>query len=199
MNVLDTGFRIKQAIGLTGYNVKEFCEKTSRSRVTTALWISGRGGLIKNKSLEDLCEDLKKCSVICSVEWLQNGLGYSPHIINTPSGKNKSITEIQNISSNLENIYSYFKNAINEKCFDFNCDEFFVVAEFNNVEELTKTQGYLIFIQGIDKRPYLGTFIDHCLLSKTIILKSFKQTHLCIPTNNIEKIGLIKTLILKKH
>ncbi len=77
------GNRIKSVRMLAGYNRKEFSEKTGISAATLRIWenpFSDRQGITENGVVR-LMQALKACGVLCSKDWLINGLGPGPSLI----------------------------------------------------------------------------------------------------------------------
>lgn len=197
MNILEVGFRIKQAIGLTGYNVKEFCEKTERSRVTTALWISGRGGLIKDKSLEDLCSDLKKCSVSCNINWLKHEKGPSPALfLKNSSEHSKKKPMLTHLNTEIDSILFYLKKYDTNIYFDHNSEDFYAIAYSRSLSIIDKPSQSLQLAL-TEREGILGNFIGYSKNNNTLVLSTLNNEITCIDRSKIKKIGEVSMYIKK--
>jgi hypothetical protein len=198
MNILKAGFRIKQAIGLTGYSVKEFCEKTERSRVTTALWIAGRGGLIKDKSLETLCNDLKKCFVYCPINWLKCGKGPSPTLfLESTSEHTEYNLKLDYLKINSDDTMFHLSKYDTGNYFECNGENFYAIASSENIANLSKMLQSLLLISSKNSQENLGFLMGYCKESSTVVLSTLDNKTLCIDASNIDKIGIV-TVFIKK-
>ena len=197
MNILEVGFRIKQAIGLTGYNVKEFCEKTERSRVTTALWISGRGGLIKDKSLEDLCGDLKKCFVSCTINWLKYEKGHSPTLLlKNPSDHSENELKLTHLNINVDNLLFYLTRYDADIYFDHNDEKFYAIACSVSLSNIDKPSSSLLLTL-TENEGILGNLIGYSKNSNTLVLSTLNNEVICVDRSKIKKIGKVSMYIKK--
>lgn len=198
MNILEVGFRIKQSIGLTGYNVKEFCEKTERSRVTTALWISGRGGLIKDKSLEELCFDLKKCYVQCTSNWLKYGTGASPALIPTESSTYiENNSRLYKLNINVDEILLHLKKNDTDSYFEVNNQYFYAIAEVQDLIHLIKKTSNTLILLAAKNEDLIGYIEGHCSDTNTLVFRSLRGPIRCLSCPLIKKIGKVTTYINK--
>lgn len=196
MNVLELGFRIKQAIGLTGYNVKEFCERTGRSRVTTALWISGRGGIIKDSSLTDLCFDLKTCSVTCNPDWLKTGNG-APPILISHLNINETKEDLNFLELNFDEIKDIIYKLDSNKYFKYENKKYLIIGLTFPLNELAKNYNKNVCII-LKNEMVVGFSQAYCNKSNTLVINSLENETRCINANEIEKIGGMVFLLNKK-
>ena len=74
----DIGFRIKQAIGMTGYSMREFSRISNISRGTLSNWMYTKKS-ISEKSVHRLKSELEKLNVIIDIEWIKDSSGAPPH------------------------------------------------------------------------------------------------------------------------
>lgn len=200
MDVIGAGFRIKQAIGFTGYNVKEFCEKVNRSRVTTALWITGRGGIIKENNLDDLCHDLLKCNVLCNTRWILEGKGKSPTLIGTD---NKDIENNKNLTLrlnyNLDEITKLLSYLPQSNLFEVNTEERFVIALKITDTAVKSLKSELCLIQLLNRKKFiLGIIEGICKESKHLIIRQMDKSFSSIDMQQVKQIGKVILMLAKK-
>jgi hypothetical protein len=81
------GFRLRQAIGLTGKNVNSFAIENRRGRTKIVLLLNGKKKLEKESDISDLISDLESSGVNCDKNWLITG---------SPSVSGSSISLIEN-------------------------------------------------------------------------------------------------------
>lgn len=197
MNILELGFRIKQAIGLTGYSVKEFCSRTNRSRVTTAIWIAGRGGMIKDSSLIELCMDLKKCNVLCDINWIKFGIGTAPTLIPESQIPPKITTTLNTLDINLVEVEEILKSLDNNKYFTFSNKKYIVIGAKTSLDNLSKSSNHTITILTKTHENITGLLTGFCKTTNTLVVTDFTNKLRCIATNNIDKAGYIVFLLNK--
>lgn len=198
MNTIEAGFRIKQAIGLTGYNVKEFCEKTNRSRVTTALWISGRGGLIKDQSLEDLCNDLKKCNVSCHLNWIKFGTDTPPTIFKkNTTDESTSPLELKLLNINIDSMLGHLKKYDSDNYFDENDEKYYAIASIINKDTIERFKNNIVVILTTNKECHIGMLIGNCKTSNTVVINELTNKIYCINKDEISKLGRLVFYINK--
>lgn len=197
MNILEVGFRIKQGIGLTGYNVKEFCERTNRSRVTTALWIAGHGGLIKDKSLEELCSDLKKCAVSCSTRWLKYGEGTPPTLcVREPVEYSAPELRLNNLNIHVDDLLLHLKKCDSDNYFEFNDEHFYAIATYSHLNKVKSSNAVLLLILS-DQRGMIGRVGGLCTDTDTLVLFTLDNAVVCINKQDIQKIGKVSVYLRK--
>ncbi|MDR2681643.1 MAG: helix-turn-helix domain-containing protein [Holosporaceae bacterium] len=74
------GRRLRMARALTGFSRQEFYEKIGIATSTIDTWDSGRVELTE-KSAVRVCEALRKLGIYCTQEWLLNGSGTPPRLM----------------------------------------------------------------------------------------------------------------------
>lgn len=195
MNILEIGFRIKQAIGLTGYNVKDFCERTNRSRVTTAIWIAGRGGVIKESSLFELCLDLQKCNVQCDINWLKTGIGPSPTLISSATN-NQNIKSTKNtLDINFNELTHVLDTLDNKHYFKFSDKKQFIIGFSISPQSLIKLLNQIVIILTMQDECITGTLTGFCKKSSTVVITTFNNKIHCVELKDIKKSGQITLLL----
>lgn len=199
MNIVETGFRIKQAIGLTGYSVKDFCEKTNRSRSTTALWIAGRGGIIKDNSLDDLCIDLKKCSVYCDTYWLKHGKGSPPTLyLKSSINPKQAKLELNNLKLNLEDLCSYLEKFDDSYFFDVNNNNFYLIGEYVDTKHISSIlENIFVVINNTDDIIHVGYTRGYCETTNQLVISTENKKFVCIEKSKIKQLGKVKVFIKK--
>lgn len=197
MDIVATGFRIKQAIGLTGYNVKDFCERTHRSRVTTALWIAGRGGAIKEANMEELCVDLLSCNVVCDKDWLYSGKGPSPVLHDHDRPDSSTLDEKSFLQYFEKNMFTFTKKHKGDQIIECNTKQYYSVSIKENLEKI-KVQTNNYFSINLKKNSsHLCKLIADCSESGHLVIHDFDDKIKCIPKESIHSIGKVLIYILK--
>lgn len=196
--IMHIGFRIKQAIGLTGYNVKEFCEHTGRSRITTTLWINSRGGVIKDQSLEELCLHLRQCGVFCCIKWLKWGTGASPQLI-LEKEDNVVLPPIkfETLQLNYEQIFLLLSQLDNDYYFEYTNSKFLLIAASISPTIISKYHARPIIVHTLNE-VVIGTLSHFCKKSETLIVNTFENATQCISIGHIQKMGAILFLMDKR-
>ncbi len=194
MNVMQVGFRIKQAIGLTGFNVKEFCEKTNRSRVTTALWISGRGGIMKHSSLEELCYDLRTCGVICNIEWLMTEAGEPPTLMTVQQAEKKQKNNLMHLHYDHNELELYLSRFNSNEYADYKDSKYYIIYFKSDLNNLPKSKIPLFFISTAQENIW-GIYEGYCKTSNTCVLRTLENKLHCIKASKINCAGKIVTMI----
>ena len=159
------GLRIKQAIGLSGLSVSEFCNKVGQSRATLASWINGKNVNIKEKSIDVLCSDLAKVNIACSSDWIIQGIGSTPSIINSEKSD----------SNTIECIYDNYK----------------VVFSEINMDDINKSN-YRLIVTILNNNTYVGSIVS--LSSLSFIICTLKGELESVVIDKIKSLGVVTEL-----
>ena len=202
MQIMDIGFRIKQAIGLTGYSVSVFCEKTGISRSYIGLLISGRAGFPKIDYIESIAIDLKLFNVICSANWIMNGTETSPRLSGSSESELKNeIPDKENQNQNQKNtiVENFLKKTDDSKTFDIKTTEYYMIFERKDIEDIIDQNNFKnIYIESKSNK-IKGVFdiLGFCSESEILILK-LKSKYICVNIKDINFSGKPLIILYKK-
>ncbi|MCE3043983.1 helix-turn-helix domain-containing protein [Legionella sp. 16cNR16C] len=110
---LNAGRRIKTARSLAGISRKDLEEKFGISMHTLQSWELGRNPL-NEKTASKLVEILHNAGVSCSMQWLLNGSGKSPSLLNSDfvpfPALDKDIAPLLSQESSIQREIEFFKS-----------------------------------------------------------------------------------------